>query len=102
MTQGIGRFSGRLVGRRKTAMRQDWRYKRFKIQGGHCAYCGTMMVIDATKFDAHRLCTLDHKTPLSRDGIDHWENCVAACRKCNETKGDMTEGEFLVALQHRD
>lgn len=47
-----------------------------------CVYCG----------DTHNL-TIDHIVPVSRGGKTSFENCVAACRKCNNTKGDRTPNE---------
>jgi 5-methylcytosine-specific restriction endonuclease McrA len=34
--------------------------------------------------------TLDHVLPLSRGGKTNWENIVAACKTCNNRKGDAT------------
>jgi 5-methylcytosine-specific restriction endonuclease McrA len=50
--------------------------------GHRCAYCGN----SAT--------TIDHVTPRSRGGLDHWENLVACCLKCNNKKGDRTPLEM--------
>lgn len=38
--------------------------------------------------------TLEHKQPLSRGGINLYENLAIACRKCNSSKGKKTEGEY--------
>lgn len=47
-----------------------------------CAYCGgTFKYTDLTR---------DHVHPLSKGGPDIWENCVTACRGCNQWKGDKT------------
>lgn len=32
--------------------------------------------------------TMDHVTPRARGGPHTWENVVAACRRCNQQKGD--------------
>lgn len=79
---------------RQSTMRRDWRKKKFKAQGGRCCYCGVAMLMEAGKFNQHNLCTIDHRLPLSRGGIDHWENVAACCSRCNNRKGDMTEAEF--------
>ncbi len=50
-----------------------------------CQYCGN-------KFPAAML-TLDHIEPSSRGGVTSWENVVAACRRCNVTKGNRTPRE---------
>ena len=46
-----------------------------------CAYCGN-------KFQ-FRLLTNDHVVPRSRGGKHVWTNCVTACKKCNNAKGDL-------------
>ncbi len=45
-----------------------------------CQYC-------AQKFKADDL-TLDHVLPRSKGGLKTWTNIVAACRSCNQKKGD--------------
>lgn len=47
-----------------------------------CAYCGG-------KFAASAL-ELEHVTPSSRGGTSEWRNVVAACRACNQRKGNRT------------
>lgn len=47
-----------------------------------CAYCGG------------RADTVDHVVPRSRGGEHTWENCVAACAKCNHRKADKLLGEL--------
>lgn len=47
-----------------------------------CAYC------------AKNANTIDHVQPKSRGGKDTWENLVACCLKCNNTKGDKTLAEI--------
>ncbi len=42
--------------------------------------------------------TIDHVLPRSRGGKDTWENLVAACRKCNVTKGNKTPEEAKMTL----
>jgi len=41
--------------------------------------------------------TVDHVLPKSRRGRDTWENLVAACSKCNNSKGDRTPEEWCAA-----
>ncbi len=48
--------------------------------------------------------TRDHIVPLSRKGLDKWENVVAACRRCNQRKADYLLEEIdmeLMALPYR-
>lgn len=47
-----------------------------------CGYC-------ALEFSSHNL-TVDHVVPKSRGGGNTWENCVTACKRCNQAKGDRT------------
>lgn len=47
-----------------------------------CAYCGA-------KYSPKEL-TRDHVMPWSKGGKDSWDNCVAACKPCNNWKGDKT------------
>ncbi len=44
-----------------------------------CLYCGM-------KFPDYEL-SRDHVTPIVRGGKDEWNNCVTACKRCNQHKG---------------
>lgn len=49
------------------------------VRDGHrCAYC------------AKTATTIDHVVPRSKGGPHRWENVVAACRRCNAEKDDLT------------
>jgi 5-methylcytosine-specific restriction endonuclease McrA len=63
-----------------------------------CYYCELQLTM-ARGFP-HSM-TLDHKMPLSRGGRNSPENYVAACRPCNNDKGDMTLDEYLLARRRR-
>ena len=54
----------------------------FARDGGRCAYC---------RGSAE---TIDHVFPRSRGGLHAWDNVVAACAKCNHSKGDKTPAEL--------
>lgn len=54
----------------------------FARDGGKCAYCHAPAE------------TIDHVLPRSRGGHHAWENVVAACARCNHTKGDRTPAEL--------
>lgn len=54
----------------------------FARDGWRCAYC---------RGPAE---TIDHVIPRSRGGRHSWDNVVAACAKCNHTKGDRTLAEL--------
>ena len=45
-----------------------------------CLYCG--------KGFADANLTRDHVLPVSKGGLDVWDNVVAACRRCNHFKGN--------------
>lgn len=55
-----------------------------------CLYCGR-------QFPAREL-TRDHILPVSRGGASLWENCVTACRSCNQRKDDRTPEEAGMKL----
>ena len=46
-----------------------------------CLYCGN-------RFPVREL-SRDHVVPTSRGGKDVWTNCVTACRRCNNRKGNL-------------
>lgn len=47
-----------------------------------CCYCGTSAA------------TIDHVLPRSRGGRDTWDNLVACCLRCNNSKSDRTPAEM--------
>lgn len=53
---------------------------------GRCAYCGKKLSLGKM--------TKDHIKPLSRGGKNDLNNIVAACRSCNEKKGDCRMKEW--------
>ncbi len=55
-----------------------------------CMYCGV-------EFQVKEL-SRDHIIPTSRGGKDHWKNCVSACRRCNNRKGDKVPEEAGMQL----
>lgn len=46
--------------------------------GHRCGYCGRAAT------------TVDHIVPRSRGGADTWENLVACCIRCNNSKGNRS------------
>ncbi len=58
-----------------------------------CQFCGRI-------FPASEL-TLDHVMPRSRGGRSSWENLVASCYQCNNSKGDRTPEEAGLHLNRR-
>jgi 5-methylcytosine-specific restriction endonuclease McrA len=55
-----------------------------------CQYCGQR--------PPHSQLTVDHVVPRARGGRTSWENCVAACARCNARKGDRTPGSAGMRL----
>ncbi len=55
-----------------------------------CLYCGD-------EFSVGKL-TRDHIMPASRGGETTWENCVTACRDCNQAKDARTPEEANMKL----
>jgi 5-methylcytosine-specific restriction endonuclease McrA len=45
--------------------------------------------------------SIDHVIPRSRGGTHTWDNVVAACRRCNSTKGDRLLSETAMSLRTR-
>lgn len=66
-----------------------------KSQSGRCYYCRDMMT---RSHQSPRGRTIDHKIPRARDGTNDLANLVAACRRCNELKDQLTEAEFRAAF----
>jgi 5-methylcytosine-specific restriction endonuclease McrA len=58
-----------------------------------CQFCGRI-------FPSSEL-TLDHVVPRSRGGRSSWENLVACCYRCNNSKGDRTPEEAGIKLARR-
>jgi len=56
--------------------------------GYKCVYCGT-----------NEQLTIDHVIPLSKGGKTSFDNCVAACIKCNCTKNNKTPTEAKMFLK---
>lgn len=42
---------------------------------------------------------IDHRIPICRGGKDELKNLAPACRRCNLTKGRLTDEEFMVKLR---
>ena len=61
-----------------------------------CLYCGNHF----PRIELSR----DHVVPTSKGGLDRWENVVAACKRCNQRKGDAFLSDIemdLIALPYR-
>lgn len=62
---------------------------RKAIKNDPCFYCGTR------SGEFH----IDHAVPISRGGLEVWNNLVRACANCNLSKHTMTAEEFIAALR---
>ncbi|HUH38043.1 MAG TPA: HNH endonuclease [Spongiibacteraceae bacterium] len=63
----------------------------FERDNYECLYCGGSF--------EHWQLTRDHIKPRSRGGRDSWQNCVAACKRCNQHKGCQTPEEARMELR---
>ena len=55
-----------------------------------CGYCGSRQQL-----------TVDHVIPASQGGKTTFENCITACRSCNNKKGRRTPSEAKMYLSHQ-
>lgn len=61
--------------------------------GLRCVYCDD----DLTDQEVH----LDHVVPESKGGPTTYDNLQVTCRRCNTSKGILTEEEFVSRLRRR-
>lgn len=66
------------------------RFNLFLRDEFSCQYCGATGEM-----------TFDHVIPRSRGGRTTWENVVAACGRCNLTKGDRSLKDTALTLRTR-
>ncbi len=71
---GMSSAGGRRQRDRLSATRVEWRW---------CAYC------------RRRADTVDHVVPRADGGTNAQDNLLPACRRCNETKGNLPLVVFL-------
>ena len=57
----------------------------FRRDRNMCAYCGKL---------GSKGLTRDHIQPLSKGGLDTWQNCCACCSSCNAAKSSRTLDEL--------
>ena len=60
-------------------------------QNHRCCYCGHRMhaIPNQARVVPRKAATKEHVTPKSHNGLGLIENLVAACRLCNELRGNM-------------
>lgn len=56
-------------------------------QDGRCKYCLCKL--------SYKAVTRDHVIPRAAGGLDHRNNIVAACLRCNRLKGKMPVKDFI-------
>ena len=56
-----------------------------------CQYCGQKKIP----------LTIDHIIPKASGGKDSWDNLVAACRSCNQKKGNKTPSSADMSLRKK-
>jgi 5-methylcytosine-specific restriction endonuclease McrA len=69
----------------------------FDKQNGFCFYCGNTAILKAENDPSQPKkshATIDHIIPRSTGGLDHRDNMVMACRKCNNRRGVRPVDEF--------
>lgn len=64
-----------------------WREGIKARDGYKCVYCGCTENL-----------TIDHVRPRSQGGTDTADNCVTACRPCNQAKGSMHVDVFMQTI----
>lgn len=65
-------------------------------QGWRCYYCKRQMTRDRN--DTRTIATMDEVHPRSKGGLRTLSNQVAACKACNNLKGDMSIDAFLLVM----
>ena len=73
---------------RASDAKRMWRDSIKARDGYQCVYCGSTEHL-----------TIDHVRPRSMGGATNSQNCVTACRSCNQAKGSMQLSEFLTIQQ---
>ena len=73
-------------------------------QGHRCAYCGVSMLQQrGRKFGKRPLfereVTIDEVVPRCEGGSRSWENTVAACRWCNQYRGNVPADLAFTRIQ---
>jgi len=61
-----------------------------------CQYCGRRK----SDLRGRQFLTRDHIRPLSRGGLNTWDNVVTSCSTCNNRKGGRLPSEAGLALLH--
>ena len=77
----------------KRSLKKPPRFQKkvlFNRDAWKCQYCGIEL--------SYAAITIDHVHPISRGGPTSWKNCVTACKRCNNRKGNKTPEEAEMNL----
>jgi 5-methylcytosine-specific restriction endonuclease McrA len=79
--------------RRKSEKLKLLRDQAFARQNGQCYWCDRLMLRPSAKVPANHgfACTAEHLIPRSHGGRDTSHNIVAACRRCNSSRGTLDD-----------
>ena len=69
----------------------------FARDGYACQYCGR----HKSELRGRQFLTRDHVIPVSRGGVNTWNNVVTSCSACNNRKGDRLPKEAGLRLLNR-
>jgi 5-methylcytosine-specific restriction endonuclease McrA len=68
----------------------------FARDGYRCLYCGR----HRSQLRGREFLTRDHVRPISRGGLNTWDNVVTACSPCNNRKGSHLPDEVVMHPLH--
>ena len=77
----------------KRSLKKPPRFQKkvlFNRDSWKCQYCGIEL--------SYAAITIDHVHPISRGGPTSWKNCVTACKRCNNRKGNKPPEEAEMNL----
>jgi len=90
-------FPGRFIPEKGWSQIREFRDRLYQKQKGKCFYCDIQMTL--TGFCTGDDFCCEHLTPRKRGGLDHPDNIVGACSRCNIKKGKMTLEEYIDKLK---
>jgi len=70
--------------------RNHLRVDAFWRQEGRCHWCKVHMMLNGPSTHP-QFATVEHLKPVHAGGEDTYENCVAACHRCNQKRGASLE-----------
>mgnify|MGYP003312927381 FL=1 len=86
-----GDLMSNLIAFRSSDAKRIWR-KGIKLRDGFkCVYCGSSEEL-----------TIDHVRPQCKGGETNSQNCVTACKSCNQAKGSLPVEQFLLLTKWQD